>query len=91
MTATKKRETPGEYFKNARLNAGLTQSDVSKHLGYSTPQFVSNWERDLCLPPKNALQDIIKLYKLEKEEVLDKLLLEEERHLEKAIYGRVFD
>jgi len=41
-------------LKEAREAKGLTQSDVSKALGFTTPQFISNAERGLCqIPPKH--------------------------------------
>lgn len=39
-------------LRQARERAGLTQSQLAKALGYTTPQFISNIERDLAfLPP----------------------------------------
>lgn len=49
-------------LKEMRIAAGLTQQEVSEALGYSTPQFVSNWERGLSAPPINMLKRIAKLY-----------------------------
>jgi len=50
------------YLKNLRLKAGLTQAEVAKVLGYSNPQFVSNWERGISLPAVNSLATLAKLY-----------------------------
>lgn len=37
----------------ARGKKKLSQIEIAKHLGYSSSQFVSNWERGLALiPPK---------------------------------------
>jgi transcriptional regulator with XRE-family HTH domain len=36
-----------EKIQKARINAGLSQRDVAEFLGYSTPQFISNWETTL--------------------------------------------
>lgn len=44
-----------EALKQAREKAELSQGEVAKALGYSSPQFVSNMERGLCsIPPRKA-------------------------------------
>lgn len=45
----------GVVLKAAREKAGLTQGDVAERLHYTTPQFVSNWERGISLPPLDVL------------------------------------
>ena len=37
-------------LKKMRLKAGLSQRDVSTALGYTSPQYVSNWERGKSHP-----------------------------------------
>lgn len=59
------------YLKEARIKAGLTQSDVSEALGYTTPQFVSNWERGVSQPPIDVLKKIARLYKVSDEELFE--------------------
>lgn len=45
----------GEILREARDKANMSQGELAKKMGYSNPQFVSNWERDLCgLPAKKA-------------------------------------
>lgn len=69
----------GEYLKEKRINANFSQMDLASSLGYSTAQFVSNWERGIAAPPADKFYDIIKLLKMDKEEFVDFLLdLEEE-------------
>ena len=60
-----------EYLKKSRENNGLSQTFVSSKLGYSSPQFVSNWERGLSHPPLKSLKKIAKLYKLKDKELFD--------------------
>jgi transcriptional regulator with XRE-family HTH domain len=60
-----------EYLKKSRENTGLSQTFVSSKLGYSSPQFVSNWERGLSHPPLKSLKKIAKLYKLRDKELFD--------------------
>lgn len=43
--------TIGKFLRDARVSAGLTQRDVSAKMGYTSAQFVSNWERGVCAPP----------------------------------------
>lgn len=67
----------GKYLQEKRIAAGLSQGDVSDKLGYSTKQFVSNWERGVSLPPgKNfkLLCTLLKLNGTEIEKVSEKIL-----------------
>ncbi|MFN8792439.1 MAG: helix-turn-helix domain-containing protein [Bdellovibrionales bacterium] len=59
------------YLKKSRESVGLSQTFVSSKLGYSSPQFVSNWERGLSHPPLKSLKKIAKLYKLKDKELFD--------------------
>lgn len=52
----------GHYLQNLRLKANLSQGDVAHKLGYSTAQFVSNWERGVSKPPVSSLKQLAKLY-----------------------------
>lgn len=75
----------GEYLQDKRVKAGLSQGDVATKLGYSSPQFISNFERGLCAPPLNKLKAIVQLYDLNGDEVLKLMVREHERHLRKAL------
>jgi len=48
-------------LKEARKAKGLTQADLSKALGFSTPQFISNAERGLCQIPTKHYKKLAKL------------------------------
>lgn len=54
----------GKVLKDKREKAGFSQAEVSKKLGYSSPQFISNWERGLSTPPVTSLRAIAQLYKI---------------------------
>lgn len=56
------------YLKQKRRDAGLTQKAVSAKFGFSSPQFVSNWERGLALPPIYVMKELIPLYEIDREE-----------------------
>lgn len=62
-----------DFLKEARTNAGLTQGKVAEILGYTTPQFVSNWERGMSFPPIDVLRKIAGLYKVSEEELYSSL------------------
>ena len=57
-------ESVGKILKDARIVQGLSQRDVSLKLGYTSPQFISNIERGLCMPPLKQLKIMIDLYDL---------------------------
>jgi transcriptional regulator with XRE-family HTH domain len=65
-------EAFGQYLKENRKNAGLTQNDVSEACGFSNAQFISNIERGTCWPPMNVLSVMAKLYKVSHHDFLDK-------------------
>lgn len=52
------------FFKRLRIQKGLTQSDVSNYLGYSTIQLVSNFERGLCTPTIDSIPMLAELYSI---------------------------
>lgn len=61
-------------LKSRRTASGLTQNDVAKKLGYSSPQFVSNWERGLSCPPVSAISRLSGLYKVSEKELFELIL-----------------
>lgn len=75
----------GEFLQEKRVKANFSQSEVAQKLGYSSPQFVSNFERGLCAPPLEKLKALIPLYRMDGEEVLRLMLKEEERQLRMAL------
>lgn len=74
-----------EFLRNKRIAASLSQADVAKELGYSSPQFISNWERGLVLPPLATLPQLLKLYNLNRNEVIDLLLQHTRNEIEQFL------
>ena len=74
--------TLNDYLRQKRLDSGLSQLDVARVLGYSSPQFVSNWERGLVSPPLETIAVLIELYKIPSSEVIGKILDETRGYLE---------
>lgn len=54
----------GDFLAQTRIEAGLSQLALAKSLGYSSPQYVSNWERALCGPPLEKLHDLSRVLKI---------------------------
>ena len=59
--------TLGKILKEKRKKIGASQAEVAKKLGYSSPQFISNWERWLSAPPVTSLRTLASLYKISPE------------------------
>jgi transcriptional regulator with XRE-family HTH domain len=60
----------GRFLRESRLRAHLTQFEVASHLRYSTPQFISNWERGISLPPLTTMPRIAALYSISAREFI---------------------
>ena len=71
-------EVLGTFLKTKREKAGLTQKQVSDELGYTTPQFVSSWERGEREPPMNVIWRLASIYNIAAEKIFDVML--EYRH-----------
>lgn len=80
--------TLNDYLRQKRLDSGLSQLDVARVLGYSSPQFVSNWERGLVSPPLETIAVLIDLYKISSGEVIDRILDETRDYLESNLSSR---
>ena len=85
METEKRFQELGKYLKKQRVLAGYSQGDIGKKLGYSSPQFISNFERGNCAPPLVALKTLVNLYKMNVEEVIDLILKEQESYLRQKI------
>lgn len=73
------------YLKRKRVEAGVTQADVSRKLGYANPQFVSNWERGMAQLPLAAVTKLIKLYRINPDEIVLYYIKSAKEQLNKAL------
>lgn len=78
----------GEYFRDKRIAANLTQGEVAEALDLATGQFISNWERGRSMPPMIYLPKLVKLFRLNKSEVMELYLEEQERFLKQVLYNK---
>jgi transcriptional regulator with XRE-family HTH domain len=60
----------GQYLKEKRIAVSMTQLDLARKLGYTSAQFVSNWERGLAKPPIAQLKVLSKLLKINRNELI---------------------
>jgi transcriptional regulator with XRE-family HTH domain len=83
-------DSVGALIKQYRLDAGLSQGDLAKKLGYTTPQFVSNWERELCQPPAASLGKIAEILGCEPQNFVERCINIMMRVYEKDLRAQAF-
>ena len=80
-----------KILKDMREKSGLTQRDIAMKLKYTTPQFISNWERGLSRPPIKDIKTIAKAYKVDADYLFtiikDDILMKESQKLERWFRG----
>lgn len=77
----KSRGKLSEYLKTKRIATGLTQSEVATRLGYTSPQFISNWERGVASPPAFIIKELAKIYQISADDLFGRLMSEVEASL----------
>lgn len=76
----------GQMLQSARIRRGLTQREVAiDMLGYSSAQFISNFERGIVTPPLKKLKELIRIYGLSYQKVVDMYLQERKSELKKDL------
>jgi transcriptional regulator with XRE-family HTH domain len=78
-------EDLSRYLKEMRLKKGFTQVEIAQCLGYSSPQFVSNWERALAAPPIHILRELVRLYSLDPNTVIEMYVQPIRKKLEREL------
>lgn len=61
----------GKEILNMRLKAGISQGAVARELGFTTPQFISNWERGISTVPPTRIKTLAKIYKVTPKKLID--------------------
>ena len=74
----------GAFLQENRVRANLSQKEVADRLGYSSAQFISNFERGIASPPLRHLKVMIELYNMSVEKVMG-IVMEEEARIMKEI------
>jgi transcriptional regulator with XRE-family HTH domain len=59
-----------------RTKLGISQGKLCVQLGYSTPQFLSNFERSLCVFPYKKLKQLCKILKIPEKKMLEAIELD---------------
>jgi transcriptional regulator with XRE-family HTH domain len=72
----------GQFLKESRKRAGLSQVELATKLGYETPQFISDWEREVYSPPMKKLFLICELLAIKPEKFFAMLLSFSHQRLE---------
>ncbi len=81
----------GEYLKELRRKAGLTQREVSLALGYSSAQFISNFERGIVLPPLKKMKVLHEMYRGDVNQLINLTISAERMILAEALKRRPKD
>jgi transcriptional regulator with XRE-family HTH domain len=87
-----RRRLIGNFIKQNRTKAGVTQEQLAERLGYSTAQFVSNWERGISLPPLKSLPPLAEVIDVSAKAMMDLMMKyqDEVRKLEVKQLRQVF-
>ena len=69
----------GAMLKKARKEAGLTQKQLGRILGYGSSQFISNWERGISAPSFETYVLLAEILKISERKLLSALKEEQDR------------
>jgi transcriptional regulator with XRE-family HTH domain len=75
----------GSYLREHREKAGLSQMEVSRALGYTTSQFLSNCERGVSSLPLEKLPALVKLYGMSRRQLIEFILKAQRTYLEREL------
>ena len=71
-----------------REEAGFTQRQMMKKLKLQGPQFISNFERGMSLPPLPMLGKMCTLYRMNHAKVLDQFVKTMRYHFQERMGGK---
>ena len=88
MGRIKKVQSVNCFLRDARVKAGITQMEAARFLGHSTPQYISNLERELCAPSVEMAIRLCEFYKADRRDLYS-LMLEYHQAALKKEFGRL--
>lgn len=68
------RESLGSFIRRMRLEKEYSQADLAANLGYTSPQFISDWERGISSPPVKKLHELSVLLEVKVDVLFDLLV-----------------
>lgn len=71
---TQVRNRLGEFLRDCRLKKNLSQTELAGRLGYTSPQFISDWERGVSTLPMMKLNEICRILGVRNQEMFDLLV-----------------
>ena len=74
-----------ELLKDKRVESGYTQLQLANKLGYSNPQFISNWERGICLPPIKQARVLCKLLDISVDAYKQRIIIDFRKKLDREL------
>lgn len=77
----KKENAVAHLIRTSRQTSGLSQKQLADELGYTSSQFISNWERGISSPPLDKLEEICNLLKITPKQIIEAIMLETETNL----------
>jgi len=75
----------GKVLKQLREKAGLTQAAFARGLGYTTPQFISNWETGKSRPPVSKFNKLAKMYGVKVDVFIDMHVEHTRKRIERVL------
>lgn len=78
-------ENVARLIKDARINAGLTQGDLAKVMGYESPQAVSNTERAMASIPLLQFKAVARALKIKPTSLVEAYMLDVRESVRKSI------
>ena len=63
-------KTTGTYLQKLREEKSLSQMTVATRLGYDTPQFISNMERNLSYVPATKFKKLVSILEADAKQLL---------------------
>lgn len=74
-----------ELIREKRIEQNLSQNELASHLGYTSPQYISNVERNLCGFPAKKAKQLCKILKIKKGDFKEAYLKRYELKIDRAL------